>query len=146
MLKQGDKVTVTQEGLARHAQAVPVDESPSSIEWRSALHTRKGQPAVVRENVGNRVEIEYPDGYVVLVESYVLGTYVEDTAAPVKESKLYADRDRVLPTSKHNERITEATSVGLEIARRKSVHEAQDQSGEAEPNKAGYYAHLLYNG
>jgi hypothetical protein len=71
----GDKVAITKEGLVKHSRSVSagMGYTKEARKWREELSRRRGKPATVRR-VGseNNVDVEYPDGYYVLVYDYML--------------------------------------------------------------------------
>jgi antirestriction protein len=76
----GDKAVVTSEGLGRHSRSIPphAGYSRETMSWRKNLSERVDQPAVVTQVFpGGNLDLEYPDGYVVLVYDYMV-TKIDD--------------------------------------------------------------------
>lgn len=72
----GDTVAVTTKGLQLHSRKTPAAAgyTRETMEWRKNLSDRVGKPATVRRVFprSDNVDIEYPDGYYVLVYDYML--------------------------------------------------------------------------
>lgn len=74
--KVGDEVVITTQGLQEHSRSTPSSwgYSRETINWRRSLSERKNEVAVVARVYPNsdNVDIEYPDGYYILVHDYML--------------------------------------------------------------------------